>query len=68
MGKFSFDPPEPHKTFGHARVKPLVVEKVKGHTPAPRRCPRCGAKMRLAKITSKPGERPKLTASCPDCE
>jgi len=44
------------------------VEKVKEQTPAPLRCPRCGAKMKLAKITSKPDERPKLTESCPDCK
>jgi hypothetical protein len=66
MGKFDIDPFTPRQS--HARVKPLVVEKVKEQTPAPPHCPRCGAKMKLAKITSKPDERPKLTASCPDCK
>ena len=44
MGRF-IDPIEPRKSFSHARIKPLVVEKVK--RPAGLLCPSCGAKMKL---------------------
>jgi predicted RNA-binding Zn-ribbon protein involved in translation (DUF1610 family) len=54
-------------SFSHARVKPVVVEKVTD-VPATKkdvlRCASCGAKMKLVRTGSKFG---KLTASCPDC-
>jgi predicted RNA-binding Zn-ribbon protein involved in translation (DUF1610 family) len=54
-------------SFSHARVKPVVVEKVTD-APANRkdvlRCGSCGAKMKLVRGGSK---FRRLTASCPDC-
>jgi hypothetical protein len=57
MGKS--DPPEPRQRFSHARVKPLVVEKVKRRVNL--LCPSCGARMKLV-------HKPKLAVSCPRCE
>ena len=70
MGKFDSEAFVVRQSFSHARVKPVVVEKVKRRaapaddTPA-LRCPSCGARMKL--VISKSEGRPNLTASCPQC-
>jgi predicted RNA-binding Zn-ribbon protein involved in translation (DUF1610 family) len=55
-------------SFSHARVKPVVVEKItdsRANRKDVLRCASCGAKMKLVRGRSKFG---RLTASCPDCD
>jgi hypothetical protein len=59
MRKLSIEQFEPRQSFSHARIKPLVVEKVNRRTIL--LCPSCGGKMKLKR-------KPKLTACCPRCE
>ena len=59
MGKFNVDPPEPRLSYSHARIKPVVVEKMSGRRAL--LCPVCGTKMKLVR-------KPKLTGTCPRCE
>ena len=44
MPKFNSDPIEPRQSFSHARIKPLVVEKMKRRSGASTVlvCPSCG--------------------------
>ncbi len=58
------------QSFSHARVTPLVVEKVQRRAPketAALLCPCCGAKMKLVRTVGKDGGPPTLTALCPQC-
>jgi len=62
MGKFNIDLFEPHQSFSHGRVKPVIVEKVDQRKRL--LCSVSGTRMRLL---SKSGQNPKFTASCPNC-
>jgi PHP family Zn ribbon phosphoesterase len=62
--RFGYSPDTTEPVLRHARLKPVIVEKVT-HAPANRknvlRCARCGSKMKLVRRFRK------LTASCPRC-
>jgi hypothetical protein len=66
MGKSDNDPFAVRRSFSHARVKPVVVEKLKRRPMGPV-CPSCGAKMKLVLGVAEPTGKGKIAASCPRC-